>query len=54
LAAEATLTWQDLEGAESVFLANALRGVILVDRVEGLRLLEHTHPQSLKAAELLA
>jgi len=54
LAAEATLTWQDLEAAESVFLANAMRGVILVGRVEGRRLLEPTPPQSLRAAELLA
>lgn len=54
LAAEATLTWQDLEGAESVFLANALRGAILVNRVEGRRRLEQTHPQLLRAAELLA
>lgn len=54
LVTEAALAWSDLEKAESVFLANALRGVIPVDRVEGGRLLEWAHPQVLRAAELLA
>ncbi len=52
--AEATLTWSDLEGAEGVFLANALRGVIPVDRVEGGRLLERAHSLILRAVEGLA
>jgi len=53
LAAEATLTWSDVEGAEGIFLVNALRGVIPVDRVEEGRLLERAHPQVLRAAGLL-
>ncbi len=53
-AAEATLAWSDAERAESVFLANALRGVIPVERLEGGAPMEQGHPLVLGAAERLA
>lgn len=53
LAAEATLCWGDLEKAESVFLANALRGVVPVDRLEGGASLDASHPAAMRAAALL-
>ena len=51
---EATLDWSDLERAEGVFLGNALRGVIPVDRIEGVGVLGETHPAISRAAEVLA
>jgi branched-chain amino acid aminotransferase len=54
VATEATLVWADLEGAEAVFLANALRGVMPVDRLEGAGVLDVTHPAVRWAAESLA
>ncbi len=54
LCREATLEWGDLERSEGVFLANALRGVMPVDRLEGPGALAPTHPAILRAAMALA
>ncbi len=51
--AETTLIWRDLERAESVFLANALRGVIPVSQIEGRDVSGWAHPLVTKAAERL-
>jgi len=51
---EASLSWGDLEGAEGVFLASALRGVIPVDRVEGGGALGVDHPAIQRAMDMLA
>lgn len=53
LATEGALRWEDLERAEALFLANALRGVIPVDRVEGRSGWEVAHPAILRAVAAL-
>lgn len=53
VAEEATLHWADLEQADAVFLANALRGVIRVERLEGSTLIYERHPLVEKAVALL-
>ncbi len=51
--AEASLGWNDLERSEAVFLANALRGVIAVDRVESLGPRPAVHPAVTQAVAIL-
>jgi branched-subunit amino acid aminotransferase/4-amino-4-deoxychorismate lyase len=53
LVAEATLTWADLERAEALFLANALRGCVPVERLEGRAIPDPSHPLVSKAAAIL-
>jgi branched-chain amino acid aminotransferase len=50
---EASLTWEDLAHTEAVFLANALRGVIPVEHLEGVGVREADHPAILAAAARL-
>jgi len=52
-AKEASLSWDDLGRAEAVFLANALRGVIPVEEVEGFGARDARHPAILAAAARL-
>jgi len=53
LAKEAPLSWEELGRAEAVFLANALRGVIPVERLEGFGARDAEHPAILAAAAKL-
>lgn len=52
LASETTLRWEDLEGAEALFLANALRGALPVERLEGSAR-DASHPAILRAITCL-
>lgn len=52
-ASEAPLRWEDLIQAEAVFLANALRGVLPVQEIEGQGRRNPEHPAISKARRLL-